>query len=103
MRSWVADASNFLPAEHVALYEACALRQDFAAGRAIMRRLLPLFMLMEQGGKYLQFCKYGCELAGVKVGEPRPPLLPLSTDEKKRFRVLYERAVDGEAGRAAAE
>jgi len=103
VRSWVAGASNFLPAEHVALYEACVLRQDFAAGRAIMRRLLPLFMLMEQGGKYLQFCKYGCELAGIKVGEPRPPLLPLSADEKKRFRALYERAVDGEAGRAAAE
>jgi dihydrodipicolinate synthase/N-acetylneuraminate lyase len=27
-RSWIAGASNFLPAEHVALYEACVLKQD---------------------------------------------------------------------------
>ena len=68
-----------------------------------MRRLLPLFILLEHGGKYIQYCKYGCELAGVPVGDPRPPLLPLNADEKKRFRTLYERAVDGQAGRAAAE
>jgi 4-hydroxy-tetrahydrodipicolinate synthase len=102
-RSWVAGASNFLPAQHVALYEACVLRQDFAAGRELMRRLLPLFMLMEQGGKYLQYCKYGCELAGVKVGGVRPPLLPLGDEEKAAFRVLYEAAVGGGTGRAAAE
>jgi len=101
VRSWVAGASNFLPAEHVALWDACVRRQDFKAGRAIMRRLLPLFMMMEQGGKYLQCCKYGCELAGVPVGDPRPPLQPLTAQEKKRFRALYEQAAGGALRRAA--
>ncbi len=50
-RSWVAGASNFLPAQHVALYEACVLKQDLKAGRSLMEALLPVFMLMEQGGK----------------------------------------------------
>ena len=68
-----------------------------------MRDLLPVFMLMEQGGKYLQFCKYGCELAGVPVGEARRPLMPLSTDEEARFRKLYERATAASVTRAAAE
>lgn len=90
-RSWVAGASNFLPAEHVALWEACVERRDFEAGLRIMRRLLPLFMMME-GGKYIQCCKYGCELAGIPVGDPRPPLLPLDDDHKRRFRELYEAA-----------
>ena len=67
-----------------------------------MRRLLPIFMLMEQGGKYLQYCKYGCELAGVPVGIARAPMLPLSDDERRRFRTLYEQAKSFEK-RAAAE
>ncbi|MBV9702849.1 MAG: dihydrodipicolinate synthase family protein [Methylobacteriaceae bacterium] len=92
VRAWVAGASNFLPAEHVALYEACIRRNDLDAGREIMRRLMPVFMLMEQGGKYLQYNKYGCELAGVPVGETRAPMLPLTAEEKKAFRKLYERA-----------
>jgi 4-hydroxy-tetrahydrodipicolinate synthase len=102
-RSWVAGASNFLPAQHVALYEACIVNRDFDAGRALMQDLLPLFMLMEQGGKYLQYCKYGCELAGVPVGETRRPLLPLSAEEKVTFRKLYERAAQPKAKRFAAE
>jgi len=102
-RSWVAGASNFLPAQHVALYETCIVKQDYKTGRQLMRDLLPVFMLMEQGGKYLQFCKYGCELAGVPVGEARRPLMPLSTDEEARFRKLYERATAASVTRAAAE
>jgi 4-hydroxy-tetrahydrodipicolinate synthase len=92
-RSWVAGASNFLPAEHVALHEACAERRDIEGGIEIMRKLLPLFMLMEGGGKYLQFCKYGLELAGVPVGGTRAPLQPLSSAERQKFAELYERAV----------
>lgn len=91
--SWVAGASNFLPAEHVDLYRACVKDGDAEGGIRIMRKLLPLFMLMEQGGKYIQFCKYGCELAGVPVGETRAPLLPLSSAERQRFAELHERAV----------
>jgi 4-hydroxy-tetrahydrodipicolinate synthase len=89
-RSWVAGASNFLPAEHVALYQACVRDRDFTTGMALMRRLLPVLMLMEQGGKYIQYCKYGCALAGVSVGDARPPLRPLAEEERRRFRAAYE-------------
>jgi len=102
-RSWVAGASNFLPAQHVALYETCIVKQDYQAGRALMADLLPIFMLMEQGGKYLQYCKYGCELAGVPVGETRRPLLPLDDKERAAFRQVFERAVRSRVSRAAAE
>ena len=92
-QSWVAGASNFLPAEHVALYDACVRKRDTESGLKVMRKLLPLFMLMEQGGKYIQFCKYGCELAGVPAGGTRAPLTPLSSAERQRFAELYEQAV----------
>ena len=92
-RSWVAGASNFLPAQHVALHRACIEEGDIAGGRAIMEKLLPLFMYMEQGGKYIQLAKLGCELAGVPVGETRAPLGPLTPAERQRFVELFERAV----------
>lgn len=91
-KSWVAGASNFLPKQHVALYESCVENRDFEEGRRIMRRLLPLFMAMEGGGKYIQYAKLGCELAGVPVGPPRPPLQPVTGAERQEFARLFEQA-----------
>lgn len=92
-KSWVAGASNFLPAEHVALYQAAVVERDFEKGLKVMKKLLPILVFMELGGKYLQCCKYGCELAGVPVGGTRAPLRPLGDDEKAQFKKLYENAV----------
>ena len=93
VRSWVAGASNFLPKQHVALYEACVIEKDFAKGAALMKKLLPMLMYLE-GGKYIQSVKYGCTLAGVPIGDPRPPLQALSGEEKSRFRARYESLMD---------
>jgi 4-hydroxy-tetrahydrodipicolinate synthase len=41
-KSWVCGGSNFLPKEHIALYEACVLEKNFDKGRDIMKALLPL-------------------------------------------------------------
>ena len=41
---------------------------------------LPDLNLLEQGGKFCQYIKYGCELAGLPVGPARRPLLPLDED-----------------------
>ena len=83
-RSWVCAGSNFLPAEHVALYEACVLEGDFARGRRIMSAMLPLMNNLDEGG-FVQKIKHGCELAGLRAGRPRLPLLPLGAEEKARF------------------
>jgi len=66
-------ASNFMPAEHVALYEACVLRKDFADGIAVDEAMLKMFYLLEQGGKYIQYVKYGVELAGSQAGRRALP------------------------------
>lgn len=84
-RSWVCGGSNFLPAEHLALYKACAVDGDFAKGRRIMSALMPLMRVLEQGGKFIQCIKHGCEMAGKYAGPPRPPLRPLNKDDKRQL------------------
>jgi 4-hydroxy-tetrahydrodipicolinate synthase len=78
---WVCAGSNFLPKVHIALYEACVLEGDYTKGRRIMSAMLPLMRFLEQGGKFVQSVKYGCELAGLRPGAPRLPLQPLTSEE----------------------
>lgn len=82
-RFWVCGGSNFLPAEHLALYRACALDGDFTRGRAIMSALMPLMRVLEQGGKFIQTIKYGVTLRGIEASAVRPPLKPLNKDDKR--------------------
>lgn len=82
---WVCGGSNFLPREHIALYEACVLEGDFSKGRRIMSAMMPLMRVLEQGGKFIQCIKYGCELVGLKAGPPRAPLRPLNKDDKREL------------------
>lgn len=67
-RSWICAGSNFLPREHVLLYEQCALNGDFAVGRQIMSAMMPLMRVLEQGGKFIQCVKHGVELTGLRSG-----------------------------------
>ncbi len=82
---WICGAGNCLPDEHLALYRACVLENDFAKGRRIMSALLPLMRLLEQGGKFVQCVKYGCELAGLPAGPVREPMQPLEEDQKREL------------------
>ncbi|RAR56588.1 4-hydroxy-tetrahydrodipicolinate synthase [Paraburkholderia unamae] len=83
-RSWVCAGSNFLPGEHVALYEACVIEKNFDKGRRIMSAMLPLMDFLEEG-KFVQSIKYGCELAGLRAGGVRAPLQGLGEQEKQKL------------------
>ncbi|WP_176045568.1 dihydrodipicolinate synthase family protein [Burkholderia sp. BCC1644] len=86
-RSWVCAGSNFLPAEHIALYRACAIEKDFDKGRRIMSAMLPLMDFLE-GGKFVQSIKYGCELAGLRAGGVRAPLRALDEQDKQALAAI---------------
>ena len=86
-RSWVCAGSNFLPREHVALYEACVLERNFDKGRAIMTAMLPLMDFLECG-KFVQSIKHGCELNGLKAGPVRAPLRSLNSEEKRSLQTV---------------
>ena len=81
-RSWVCAGGNFAPEAHIALYEACVVRQDFITGRKIMAAMLPLMSVLEQGGKFGQCIKHATALRGLPAGPPRNPLAPLNESEK---------------------
>lgn len=84
-RSWICAGSNFLPEEHIYLYQTCVLNGDFAKGRRIMSAMLPLMRVLEQGGKFIQCVKHGVETTGLRAGTMRPPLKGLNKDEKREL------------------
>ncbi|ASJ70618.1 dihydrodipicolinate synthase family protein [Granulosicoccus antarcticus] len=84
-RSWICAGSNFLPEEHVLMYETCVLKNDYVTGRRIMSAMLPLMLVLEQGGKFIQCVKHGVELSGLDSGPMRPPLKSLNKDEKREL------------------
>lgn len=86
-RSWVCAGSNFLPREHIALYQACAVEKDFDKGRRIMAAMLPLMDYLE-GGKFVQSIKHGCTLAGLRPGGVRAPLQGLEESEQQALQAV---------------
>ncbi|MBB4195932.1 4-hydroxy-tetrahydrodipicolinate synthase [Rhizobium aethiopicum] len=86
-KSWVCAGSNFLPREHVALYEACVVEKNFDKGRAIMSAMLPLMDFLECG-KFVQSIKHGCEIIGLKAGPVRAPLRGLNSEEKRTLQTV---------------
>lgn len=80
---WVCGGSNFLPDEHVALYQACVVEGNFDKGRRIMSAMMPLMRVLEQGGKFIQTIKYGVTLNGMETGPVRAPLKGLNKDDKR--------------------
>ncbi|MBP0638024.1 dihydrodipicolinate synthase family protein [Cupriavidus sp. AcVe19-6a] len=89
-RSWVCAGSNFIPREHVALYEACIIEKDFDKGRRIMAAMLPLMDFLE-GGKFVQSIKFGCQLAGLRPGGVRAPLQGLDEAEQQALQAIVAR------------
>jgi len=81
-QSWVCAGSNFIPREHVALFEACVIEKDFDKGRRIMGAMMPLMDFLE-GGKFVQSIKYGVALNGLSSGGVRKPLSELDAAEKQ--------------------
>lgn len=86
-RSWVCAGSNFVPREHVALYEACVIEKDFDKGRKIMGAFMPLMDYLE-GGKFVQAIKAGCAFNGLRTGSVRAPLQPLTEIENQALQTV---------------
>lgn len=86
-RSWTCAGSNFIPREHIALYEACVIEKDFDKGRRIMAAMMPLMDFLETG-HFIQCIKYGCELNGLRTGSVRAPLQDMDTEKKQTFQTI---------------
>jgi 4-hydroxy-tetrahydrodipicolinate synthase len=83
---WIGGVANVLPKAHAKLYELTVEQKNFEAAKKLFFQMLPLLELMEGGGKYTQFVKAACGLAGHPVGPPRRPLLLPTAGERARLR-----------------
>jgi 4-hydroxy-tetrahydrodipicolinate synthase len=83
---WIGGVANVLPESHAKLYELMSVKKNYAAAQKLFFQMLPLLELMEGAGKYTQFVKAACGLAGHPVGPPRRPLLIPTAQERARLR-----------------
>ena len=84
-KSWVCATANFFPSECVQLMDILGKQSDFEKGRALMSAFMPLMKALEQGGKFLQCVKLGCEQQGRPAGIVRLPLLPIEDSLRKEM------------------
>ena len=84
-KSWVCATANFFPSECVQLMDILGKQSDFEKGRALMSAFMPLMQALEQGGKFLQCVKLGCEQQDRPSGKVRLPLLPIDDSLRKEM------------------
>ena len=84
-KSWVCATANFFPSECVQLMDILGNQSDFNKGRQLMAAFMPLMKTLEQGGKFLQCVKFGCEIQGRPGGNVRLPLLPMDESLKQEM------------------
>ena len=86
---WVGGVANVLPASHVKLYELVVETRNYPAAQKLFFEMLPVLELMEGGGKYTQWVKAACGLAGHPVGPPRAPLRAATSAELKALKAVF--------------
>jgi len=84
-KSWVCATANFFPSECVQVMNILGKQSDFDKGRRLMSAFMPLMKTLEQGGKFLQCVKFGCEQQGRPGGSVRPPLMPMDESLKQEM------------------
>ena len=84
-KSWVCATANFFPSECVQLMDILGKQSDFEKGKRLMAAFMPLMKALEQGGKFLQCVKLGCEQQGRPSGKVRLPLLPIEDSLRKEM------------------
>ena len=92
VRGWVAGVANLLPRQCVELHATAVERGDLATARRLYFRMSDLCDKIESD-VHVQTLKYGLELLGVKAGPTRPPLLPLSDEDRRQVRSLLDQVV----------
>ena len=91
-KAWVCATGNFFPYECVQLMDIVGKQSNFEVGKKLMAALMPLMSLLEQGGKFVQCIKYGCELQGRPSGVVRPPMMAMDDALKQEMSDLVASA-----------
>lgn len=82
-------AANAAPRQCVDLFEALVTNHDLVHGREIWQTFYPLNRFFEQEG-YNAAVKAATNMQGIRVGVPRLPVLPLSSEKAAELGKLLE-------------
>jgi 4-hydroxy-tetrahydrodipicolinate synthase len=93
---WISGILNFLPAQAVALYDACSIHPDPEKARRIWYGMVPfvqLYFRPKHGPVHdLPLWRAGLELRGVHGGFSRPPLLSLTPEQREDMALVMRQA-----------
>jgi 4-hydroxy-tetrahydrodipicolinate synthase len=89
---WVSGVADVVPAECVALWDACRAG-DLDTARDLYRRILPLARF-DMTPKLVQYFKAAMDERGLVGGDCRPPRMPLTEAEHADLRTAL-RVLDG--------
>ena len=87
---WVAVPSNVAPGPMARLFEIVTHEKDIDAARSLYLHWLPVIEAVF-GQRYVGGTKSLLNHMGLAVGRPRPPRLPLKSDDDDAMRGLVER------------
>jgi 4-hydroxy-tetrahydrodipicolinate synthase len=89
---WISGIPSIVPRAARELYEAIAVNADLHRARALWNRLAPLMRLQfssylnqGEGAHWFSVMKATLNLIGPPVGDPVPPVLPLSEPARKEL------------------
>lgn len=90
-KGWITGPQNFIPRITVDLYQTCIEAKDFVKGREIFyNKVLPVCRFLSSVGKFVAVAKGGTNLVGIKAGDPKRPLLPLTSDEMRQLKEILK-------------
>lgn len=87
---WIAVCSNLIPKKSARLFELAVDAVDRDAALTLYRRILPVVRWVG-GPRYVQATKAGFAIMGAPMGRPRPPRLPLPSEQAAAMRDDLER------------
>lgn len=90
-KGWVTGPQNFIPRITVDLYQTCVEEKDFVKGQEIFyNKVLPVCRFLSSVGKFVAVAKAGTNLVGIKAGDPKRPLLSLTSDEVRKLEEILK-------------
>ena len=92
-KAGVWGAASAIPKVCVALYDSLVSTPDLVRARELWGLIWPFLAWLDEHA-YVAGVKAACGLAGLSVGDPRRPLLPLSETEIAELKTVLEPALE---------
>jgi 4-hydroxy-tetrahydrodipicolinate synthase len=92
---WISGIPSIVPRVARKLYEAIAVRNNLVQARELWRQLAPLmrlqfsaYLMQGEGAHWFSVMKATLNLVGPPVGDPLPPVTPLSEAQRELLKVI---------------